>query len=135
PSGMRVTSRRRSSRSSPPPDWKSCSDPSETSPPRRIRRPWQGWPAAITATWTSQAHCPSSNGTASCSNVRAMDGGGGDTPEELETLLEDAFLLRDADAVARLFEESSLLVTGEGSQQMRGRTAILRAASLLCHHG
>lgn len=30
-----------------------------------------------------------------------MDGDGGETPEELETLLEDAFLLRDADAVAR----------------------------------
>jgi hypothetical protein len=62
-------------------------------------------------------------------------GGGGDTPEELGTLLEDAFLLRDAEAVARLFEDGSLLVIGEGSRQVRGREAILRAASLLCHHG
>jgi len=65
-----------------------------------------------------------------------MDGsGGGQTPEELETLLEDAFLLCDADAIARLFEDGSLLVTGEGSRQVRGREAILHAASLLCHHG
>jgi hypothetical protein len=61
--------------------------------------------------------------------------GGGETPEELETLLEDALLLCDADAVARLFEDGSLLVTGERSQQVRGREAILRAVSLLCHHG
>jgi ketosteroid isomerase-like protein len=52
-----------------------------------------------------------------------------------ETLLEDAFLLCDADAVARLFEDGSLLVTGGGSQQVRGREAILQAASLLCNHG
>jgi hypothetical protein len=63
------------------------------------------------------------------------DGGGGETPEELETLLEDAFLLCDADAVARLFEDGSLLVTGEASRQVRGREAILRAASLLCRRG
>ena len=51
-----------------------------------------------------------------------MDGDGcGDVPEELETLLEDTFLLRDADAVARLFEDGSLAVTGEGAQQVRGR--------------
>src|SRR5262249_30062996 len=65
-----------------------------------------------------------------------MDGdAGGETPEELETLLEDAFLLRDAEAVARLFEDGSLLVTGEGAQQVGGREAILRAASRLCKDG
>jgi hypothetical protein len=65
-----------------------------------------------------------------------MDGGGGgETPEELETLLEDAFLLRDANAVARLFEDGSLLVSGEGSQPARDHEAILRAASLLCNNG
>jgi hypothetical protein len=65
-----------------------------------------------------------------------MDGGGGgETPEDLETLLEDAFLLCDADAVARLFEDGSLLVTGEGSHPVHGRDAIQRAASVLCHHG
>jgi hypothetical protein len=60
---------------------------------------------------------------------------GGQTPEELETLLEDAFLLRDADAVARLFEDGSLLVTGEGSPLVRGREEILQVASLLCQNG
>ena len=43
--------------------------------------------------------------------------GGGETPEELETLREDAFLLRDAGAIGRLFEDGSLLVPGAGSQQ------------------
>ena len=61
--------------------------------------------------------------------------GGGDTPEELGTLLEDALLLRDADAVARLFEDGSLLVNGEESQPVRGHAAVLRAASLLCNRG
>lgn len=42
-----------------------------------------------------------------------MDGDGcGDVPEELETLLEDTFLLRDADAVARPFEDGSLVQLG-----------------------
>jgi hypothetical protein len=60
---------------------------------------------------------------------------GGETPEELETLLEDAFLLCDAGAVARLFEDGGVLVIGEGTRQVRGREAIQRAASLPCHHG
>lgn len=64
-----------------------------------------------------------------------MDAAGGETPEELETLLEDALLLRDAAAVARLFEDGGTLVAGEGSQAVRGRDAILQAASLLCHDG
>ena len=65
-----------------------------------------------------------------------MDGGaGGETPEELETLLEDAFLLRDAHAVARLFEHGSVLVAGEGSRAVCGTDAILQAASLLCNDG
>jgi hypothetical protein len=34
------------------------------------------------------------------------------TPEELETLLEDAFLLRDSDAIAALFEPHALLAVG-----------------------
>ena len=64
-----------------------------------------------------------------------MDGGGGgETPEELETLLEDALLLRDADAVAQLFEDGSLLVTGGGSLLVRGRDEILQVASLLCQN-
>jgi hypothetical protein len=57
---------------------------------------------------------------------------GGHTPEELETLLEDAILLRDARAVARLFEDGGLLLTGPRACEMRGREERLRVASLLC---
>ncbi len=37
---------------------------------------------------------------------------GAGTPEELETLLEDAFVLRDLTALSTLFEEGAVLVTG-----------------------
>jgi hypothetical protein len=37
---------------------------------------------------------------------------GGQTPKELETLLEDALLMRDAAALAPLFEDASVLVVG-----------------------
>jgi hypothetical protein len=37
------------------------------------------------------------------------------SPEELEILLEDALLLHDAFAVAALFEDRGVLVTGPGS--------------------
>lgn len=51
-------------------------------------------------------------------------------------MLEDALLLRDADAVARLFEDGSLLIASEvGEQVLRGRAAILRAAALLWQNG
>jgi hypothetical protein len=42
------------------------------------------------------------------------------SPEELEILLEDALLLHDAAAVAALFEDRGVLVTGPGS--ITGRT-------------
>ena len=57
---------------------------------------------------------------------------GASTPEELETLLEDGFLRRDAFAVARLFEEDGLLVNESGGQLSAGRVAVLHAASVLC---
>ena len=34
---------------------------------------------------------------------------GARTPEELETLFEDAFVVRDRDAIAELFEDGGLL--------------------------
>jgi hypothetical protein len=37
------------------------------------------------------------------------------SPEELEILLEDALLLHDATAVAALFDDRGVLVTGPGS--------------------
>jgi ketosteroid isomerase-like protein len=55
---------------------------------------------------------------------------GGQTPEELETLLEDALLMHDAAALAQLFEDASVLVPGHG-QQIRGPAQIAGAAGLL----
>jgi len=55
---------------------------------------------------------------------------GGQTPEELETLLEDALLMRDAAALAQLFEDAGVLVTSHG-QPIRGPGQIARAARLL----
>ena len=59
-------------------------------------------------------------------------GGGGKTPEELETLLEDALLLRDADAVSELFEDGGVLVTCETWQRVQARENLLQVATLLC---
>lgn len=54
---------------------------------------------------------------------------GGRTPEELETLLEDACVLRDGSAFAGLFEEHGLLVVGGALS--RGQAEIARAGSLI----
>ena len=39
-------------------------------------------------------------------------GPGASTPEELETLFEDAFVTRDRDALAELFDEGAVVVAG-----------------------
>ena len=52
---------------------------------------------------------------------------GAQTPEELETLLEDALVVGDADTLAALFESGATLVIG-GAQPVRGGEAIARAA-------
>ena len=57
-----------------------------------------------------------------------MDGGAR-TPEELETLLEDAFVLRDQETLAQLFEERAMLVAGRGLPEARGREEIARVAT------
>lgn len=49
------------------------------------------------------------------------------TPEELEAMLEDAFIVKDAVAAAELFEEAALLVDGRASSEVRGRPDIARA--------
>lgn len=49
------------------------------------------------------------------------------TPEDLETLLEDAFVTRDRIAVAELFEDGAVLVVGDGSPA-RGGCAIANLA-------
>jgi hypothetical protein len=54
---------------------------------------------------------------------------GGRTPEELETLFEDALLLRDREATAQLFEARGLLVVGGGLWEAHGREQIARIAA------
>ena len=46
------------------------------------------------------------------------------TPEELETLLEDAFVLRDRDALVELFAEGAVLVAERDRSEARGSEAI-----------
>ena len=58
-----------------------------------------------------------------------MDGGAR-TPEELETLLEDAFVLHDPRALTRLFQPGATLVGG-GLPEARGRRQIARVAAQL----
>jgi hypothetical protein len=54
---------------------------------------------------------------------------GAQTPEELETLLEDAFILRDRQALAPLFEDGAVL--GAGGLEARGRETIVGLAGEL----
>jgi hypothetical protein len=56
---------------------------------------------------------------------------GARTPEELETLLEDAFLLHDPQALAQLFQPGAMLVAGGGLPEARGRRQIARVAAQL----
>jgi hypothetical protein len=51
---------------------------------------------------------------------------GARTPEELETLFEDAFVVRDREALAELFDEGAVL--GDGSREARGGAEIARLA-------
>lgn len=50
------------------------------------------------------------------------------TPEELDALIEDAFVLRDAAALGRLFEDGGLMVVGDEPRPARGGAQIVRAA-------
>jgi hypothetical protein len=54
---------------------------------------------------------------------------GARTPEELETLFEDAFVLRDHEALAQLFEAGAVLVAGGGLPEARGHQEIARVAT------
>jgi hypothetical protein len=56
---------------------------------------------------------------------------GARTPEELEALLEDAFVLRDRGAVAVLFEARALLVAGGGAGEFRGSEEIADSVTAL----
>ena len=54
---------------------------------------------------------------------------GARTPEELETLLEDAFVLRSGEATAELFEDIGVLVADDGIREAHGLDEIARLAS------
>ena len=56
---------------------------------------------------------------------------GARTPEELEALLEDAFVTRDAEALAGMFAEGAVLAVGEGRDAARGAEEIGRLATAL----
>jgi hypothetical protein len=56
---------------------------------------------------------------------------GARTPEELETLFEDAFVIRDREALAELFEDGAVLVADVGAREARGGGEIARLASEL----
>ena len=49
------------------------------------------------------------------------------TPEELETLLEDAFVVRDRGAVARLFEDGAVLAAGGAARPGAARRSVALA--------
>ena len=53
---------------------------------------------------------------------------GARTPEELESLLEDAFVTRDAEAVCAMFEAGAVLIASTARQEARGREEIGRLA-------
>jgi hypothetical protein len=53
------------------------------------------------------------------------------TPEELETLFEDAFVLCDQHALAQLFHPGAILVAGGGLPEARGREQIAGTATQL----
>lgn len=56
-------------------------------------------------------------------------GPGAQTPEELETLLEDAFVIRDRVALAQLFESGAVLGATGGAAEARGGEQIARLAA------
>jgi hypothetical protein len=57
-------------------------------------------------------------------------GPGAQTPEELETLFEDAFVVRDLGALGRLFEDGAVLGAARGAEA-RGGEQIARLAAAL----
>lgn len=56
---------------------------------------------------------------------------GARTPEELETMLEDAFLMHDRTALSWLFEKKAVLGGGDGSPVARGHVEIDQAAAVM----
>jgi ketosteroid isomerase-like protein len=61
-------------------------------------------------------------------------GSGARTPEELETLLEDACIARDLGAVLTLFDERAVLARRWAAEVARGSEEIGRAAATMWRH-
>jgi hypothetical protein len=59
---------------------------------------------------------------------------GARTPEELETLLEDAFVLHDHEALEQLFESEAVLHTTGSPTQICGREQIKRFVTRTWDH-
>ena len=57
---------------------------------------------------------------------------GARTPEDLETLLEDTFVLGNGEAIAELFEDGAVLVAHDGTREAHGREEIARLARRMC---
>ncbi|HVL98528.1 MAG TPA: nuclear transport factor 2 family protein [Egibacteraceae bacterium] len=57
------------------------------------------------------------------------------TPEELEALLEDAFVTRDREQAARLFVDEAVLVPADDTREARGREQIADLVAALWRHG
>jgi hypothetical protein len=57
------------------------------------------------------------------------------TPEELESLLEDGFVLGDRHALAGLFEADAVLHADPPAIEARGNEQITLAAGALCERG
>jgi hypothetical protein len=60
---------------------------------------------------------------------------GASTPEELESLLEDAFVIGDPAALAGLFDDAGVLAVGHADVEMRDREEIARLAASICERG
>ena len=60
---------------------------------------------------------------------------GAPTPEELETLLEDSFVIRDGRALAGLFEDRAVLAVGDRLPEARGEQEIALLASAMWERG
>ena len=60
---------------------------------------------------------------------------GARTPEELETLLEDAFVTRDPQALCDIFEQGGVLVAGSPTREAHGLEAIRGLARAILQSG
>jgi len=60
---------------------------------------------------------------------------GASTPEELESLFEDALLVGDREGLARLFEEAAVLVARHGAIEVNGGDEIARSATAMSGQG